>query len=232
MDKDSGRPGGLSSQATEPVPVSALRASIPDAELWPVYEFRPLPQHARGTVLRYAEGEWLPDDGEWDIAFVNYGAGVPRGLGVDLPYQRNIIWSGLTSHWSARHVDHPRLNPWHYMLRDGETEWGGPWGRDTHPNKRAYEKAMSHCCSINRCANGSGPEFKIGDPYIAAGLLRERDTKRVATFPERLICMFCGSRWEHAAQAIEARRAETGTGSVEDESAVGNADAPKDKPNG
>lgn len=29
-----------------------------------------------------------------------------------------------------------------------------------------------------------------------------------------------------AAQAIEARRAETGTGSVEDESAVGNADAP------
>ena len=38
------------------------------------------------------------------------------------------------------------------------------------------------------------------------------------------------------AQAIEARRAETGTGSVEDESAVGNADAPnssskKDNPN-
>lgn len=35
--------------------------------------------------------------------------------------------------------------------------------------------------------------------------------------------------WErlHAAQAIEARRAETGTGSVVDESAVGNADAPK-----
>lgn len=32
-NKDPGRPGGLSSQATEPVPVSALRASIPDAML-------------------------------------------------------------------------------------------------------------------------------------------------------------------------------------------------------
>ena len=35
MKEESGRPGGLSSQATEPVPVSALRASIPDADCLP-----------------------------------------------------------------------------------------------------------------------------------------------------------------------------------------------------
>lgn len=34
MVDENGRPGGLSSQATEPVPVSALRASIPDAGAW------------------------------------------------------------------------------------------------------------------------------------------------------------------------------------------------------
>src|SRR5690606_33850230 len=107
--------------------------------LHPVYEFRPLPDafptnFCRGKeVFRYADGQWLPDDGEYDIAFVSG----PFCLMVELPYQRNIIWSWLTGHWQANEPRHPHGNPWHYMLREGETEWGGNWGRDNHPNRRA-----------------------------------------------------------------------------------------------
>lgn len=167
------------------------------ADLWPVYEIRPLPQYQRGTVLRYADGDWLPDDGEWDLAFVCYGGGAPMALGVDVPYQRNIVWSGMTaSHWSASDPDHPRGgNPWHYMLREGETEWGGDWGRDRHLNRRAYDRAMSHCSSINRCANGSGARFESGNAWIEAGLLRERETKLIVSAPENLSCMYCGDAW-------------------------------------
>lgn len=173
--------------------------------LWPVYEFRPLPRHIGETLLRFADGQWIADDGEYDIAFVSYGLGPAFGLGIDLPYQKNIIWSGLTGHWTARDHDHPRNNPWHYMLRDGETEWGGAWHeRDVHPNMLARRKAMDHCCAINRCANGRGPRFEIGDPYIAAGLVRVRDTREVVTFPERPQCMYCGDAWSAKAAALEA----------------------------
>lgn len=171
-------------------------------DLWPVYEFRPLPEHSRGTVLRYADGAWIADDGEWDVAFVSYGASAPLGLYIRLPYQRNIIWSGLTSHWSDSVHEHPRANPWHYMLRDGETEWGGSWNRDAHPNERAGRSAMSKCCALNRCANGRGPEFRLGDPYISAGLVRERETKAVVQFPEKPVCVFCGDGWSDRIAAI------------------------------
>lgn len=193
--------------ALHPVFAEICEAHFPasgDAVLWPVYEFRPLPQHTGCTVLRYADGQWIPDDGEYDIAFVSYGGCAPWGLYVRLPYQKNILWSGLTQHWRGQDHNHPRGNPWHYMLRDGETEWGGDWSRDRHPNSRAGDKAQSHCCSLNGCANGRGPEFRIGDPYIAAGLLRERDTKRVVTFPDKLDCMFCGDRWQRDHAALKA----------------------------
>lgn len=165
--------------------------------LWPVYEFRPLPRYSRNTVSRYADGQWVPDDGEWDLAFMIIGPDGPLVLGVDLPYQKNIIWKGLTSHWSAQNVDHPRCNPWHYMLRDGETEWGGPWSRerDAHPNSRAYEAGMRRCCSLRGSASGTGPKFDVRDPYILAELLRERESREIVVPPARPVCMYCGEAW-------------------------------------
>jgi hypothetical protein len=80
------------------------------------------------------------------------------------------------------------------MLRDGETEWGGSWNRDSHTNSRAGSAAMTECCNRNRCANGHGPEFNICDPYIVLGLLRERDTKRTVEVPTPH-CMYCGEGW-------------------------------------
>lgn len=175
-----------------------MTAHIPEASgrmPFPVYEFRPTAKHSLGTVLRYANGAWVPDDGEWDLAFVSYGMGAPLGLYVDVPYQRNILWKGLTTSWQGHVAEHPNGNPWHYMLREGETTWGGPWHKDNHPNERAGREAMNKCCSINRCANGRGPKFEIGDPYIALGLLRNADTKQLVEQPRHLSCMYCGDAW-------------------------------------
>lgn len=155
--------------------------------LWPVYEFRPLPGDIKSDLRRYADGQWIPDDGEYDIAFSSWC----MAYGVDLPYQRNIIWQWVDRHSSAHEARHPRGNAWHYMLRDGTKEWGGKWGRDRHPNRIAYEAAMSFTVSRDRCANGRGPEMCAGDAYIAAGLLRERDSKRIVTPPDPRICMYC-----------------------------------------
>lgn len=213
-----------------PQAVSALRVGIANAAVWPVFEFRPLPDQMRGTVLRHNGGQWIADDGEHDVAFVCYGAGAPLGLYVDLPFQRNIVWGGLTSHWSGANYDHPRANPWHYMLCEGATEWGGEWGKDWHPNAKAGRDAMNHCCAINSCANGRGPKFEHGDPYFSLGLVRVRETGAVVVPPPALTCMYCGEGWERKlrAQGTSAGTAETGTGSGRQPAGpVGNADAPE-----
>lgn len=162
--------------------------------VWPVYEFRPLPDsfqdYGWGGVRRYADGAWLDDDGEHDLAFI--GGGVC--LYFAPPYQRNIVCSWLTTHWTGGVTGHPRGgNPWHYALRDGESDWGGEWGRDSHPNERAGRAGMDKVCSERRAASGRHVEFNANDPIIAAGLLRERDTKKVFEWPRNLACMYCGA---------------------------------------
>lgn len=156
----------------------------------PIYEFRPLPQTMRGTVLRYCGGEWAPDDGEYDLAFAMPDECVVYY--VDLPYQKNIVWSWLDQHWQRNNAAHPRGNPWHYMLRDAAKKWGGDWGRQNHENTRAGDSGMSHVCDLRGCSNGRGPEFTIGDPWIARGLVRDASTKEVVAFPKKFLCMYCG----------------------------------------
>lgn len=157
--------------------------------VYPVYEMRP-PKEAH-DVFRFNCGNWIPDDGEWDLAFYGYGT-APMAWYVDLPYHKNIAWSGLTTHWSGCVESHPGGNAWHYMLKGKTKTWGDTWDRDYHENKRAGDKAMDACCAKYRCANGRGPEFRIGDPFIQDGLLRNRETKQIVTFPEKFTCMYCG----------------------------------------
>ncbi len=158
--------------------------------LHPVYEFRPLPEALRPgfETYRFADGRWLPDDGEYDLAFVTHNI----CWMVDLPHQRNILWSWLDGHWTGSEPRHPRMNPWHYSLRDGAQDWGGNWDRDRHPNAMAGKSGMDFSCAANRCANGRSVRFELGDKHIAAGLLRERESKRVVEFPDDLSCMYCG----------------------------------------
>lgn len=160
-------------------------------QAWPVYELRPLPNSPRVWV-RYADGQWLPDDGEYDIAWASMIYGPPYALYVDLPYQRNIVWSWYDTSWGATEPRHPRGNAWHYMLREGTKTWGGDWKREQHPNVIAGRTAMDWVASQKSCANGIGARFSDRDDYIKAGLVRERESKRVVAPPSPRVCMYCG----------------------------------------
>ena len=167
----------------------------------PVYEFRPILSRFYGDIFRHNNGEWIVDDGEYDIAFAQPDDCM--AYCVDVPSRENIIWSWVVNgDWGARVVGHPGQNGWHYMLREGETEWGECWSTNCHVNKIAYEKAKDFVASKNRCANSRGPEFIINNPYISQGLLRLRDTKEVVVFPKIFKCMYCGDiDW----QAVEGK---------------------------
>lgn len=169
----------------------------PPGLLWPVYEFRPLPGFFRGAFRRYADGAWIEDDGEYDLAFIgmaNSEAGWTYSccLYFDPPYQKNIVCSWRGGPGNVGQVLHPDQNPWHYALRRNAKRWGGDWGRDAHPNRRAGSIGMSKMSSENGCSSGRHVEMRAGDPHIAAGLLRERDSKLVFTWPKSMTCMYCG----------------------------------------
>lgn len=163
-------------------------------ELFPVYEFRPLPglewlQH--GEIHRYADGAWLPDDGEYDLAFAVRGYGAGFWYGFNLPHHRNIMWSWTTGHWSGFEANHPRGNAWHYMLREGATDWGKPWESNKHPNHIANESANRWAIVGQSCCNGNYVDRKVHDQHIVAGLVRDRATKEILRPPEKLVCMYC-----------------------------------------
>lgn len=170
------------------------RAKMPDTRiveagtLWPVFEFRPLPNFARFGFLRYAEGRWIEDDGEHDLAFLTSNT----CLYVSLPYGKNTLWSWTTGHWSSYEVGHPRGNAWHYSLRDGAKTWGEKWDRDRHPNELAGRSGMSFASAKHRCANGRHINLYLDDPHILAGLVRNRETKETLRAPEAPVCMYCG----------------------------------------
>jgi hypothetical protein len=52
---------------------------------------------------------------------------------------------------------------------------------------------MDFVCKKMSCANGRGPDlFHIDDPYTKAGLLREKETKKILKFPKTMNCIYCG----------------------------------------
>jgi hypothetical protein len=162
--------------------------------LWPVYEFRPLPKiAANGDILRYNAGKWTPDDGEYDLAFIYNNI----CLMVELPYQKNIIWSWYDTHWGATEPRHPRRNAWHYALREGATDWGGDWRSYAHPNRRAGDSGMNKAADLHGYANGRHIEFKPPSQHIMAGLVRERETGKLLTIPTDIHCCFCGDEYRH-----------------------------------
>lgn len=166
----------------------------------PVYEFRPLQDFFIGAVRRYANGAWLPDDGEYDIAFIGHARSdnyrYPCCLYVAYSHQKNIVAGWTTGHWSAYEPLHPGGNAWHYSLKDGETEWGGDWGGRNHLNKKAGDSGMSKMSSENGCANGRSVDLrKPNDKHILAGLVRDHTTKELFQFPGRLVCMYCGAEY-------------------------------------
>lgn len=149
-----------------------------------VYEFRPI--KPLDKCLRYNNGRWTPDDGEYDLAFVGYW-GAPMGVYIHIR-GNNIAWK--MREWDNILINHREGTQWHYML-DGGREVVDV-NKDAHPNEAAGRSAMDKCCEIYRCANGDGPNFCVGDNHIAAGLVRERESKAIVTFPKIFNCMYCG----------------------------------------
>lgn len=160
-----------------------------------VYEFKPL---IKGRYLRYDNGKWTESDGsEYDLAFVGI-SDTCMAWYFNIERRENILWSWCKNgYWTAIVLEHPRNNAWHYQLKNKTTDWGEIHKDTTHPNYIAYRSAMDKCCSMYRCANGNGPEFKIGDKWIAKGLLREKNTKKIIKFPKIFNCMYCGkNNWK------------------------------------
>ena len=157
----------------------------------PVFEFRPLPGFFSGPFLRYAAGKWIEDDGEYDLAFASI-TGAPICLYVEHGYRKNIISSWLDGDWRAIEPRHPRGNAWHYALADGESEWGEGQDWSRHENYRGGREGMNYLCSKHGCANGRAVDLAAADdPHVAAGLVRDRETKEVFKHPEGR-CMYCG----------------------------------------
>jgi hypothetical protein len=163
--------------------------------VFPTYEFRPLPNVFRGEFKRYAEGKWIPDDGEYDLAFCGRAdGGYPLCFYVHVPSHENIVCSWFTRHWGDYEPKHPGGNAWHYALREGTKDWGNePSNYDGHPNRVADESGMSETSRIHGCANGDGVEFHPDDPHIKTGLLRDAKTKEVFQWPTGMRCMYCGT---------------------------------------
>jgi hypothetical protein len=161
------------------------------AYTFPVYEFRPLPTDRK--LLRYNNGNWIEDDGEFDICFITDDPGVPFCYTVKLPYRKNILWSwAKDGNWGAHVNKHPNGNAWHYMSRDGGSDISDSWERHNHPNIKIHDVGSKIVCDKRGACNGRGPEFHIGDKYIQAGLVRERTSKTVVKFPKVFKCIYCG----------------------------------------
>ena len=158
-----------------------------------VYEFRPLPDFFAGEFRRYAEGGWIPDDGEYDLAFIGKArvGYYSCCLMVEARGHEGILCAWLTTHWTENVSKHPKGNPWHYALREGFSDWGLSSDHNSE-NRRAGDSGMSKMASECGASNGSHVEFNIADKHIAAGLLRNRETKEVFVWPEGMKCMYCG----------------------------------------
>lgn len=160
-----------------------------------VYEFRPdklLVEH--GSLMRYNDGNWIDDDGEYDIAFFDKLA--PFFYGVNLSYRENLLWSWCKDmKWAAFVRNHPGGNAWHYMSCDGSEDMSKRFSRrerESHLNELSYNEARNRCSGKHGCANGRGVEFNVMDKTILSGLLRYRDTKEIITIPEIFKCIYCG----------------------------------------
>jgi hypothetical protein len=87
-------------------------------------------------MFRYADGQWIRDDGQADLAF--FGKAIPRGSQNWFPYAFGFEF--LVADDDGEYWDHPR----------------------GHPNTIAYESAMNECSKRYGCANGHS-EY---DPFI------------------------------------------------------------------
>jgi len=167
-------------------------------------------QHYRQGLLRYASGEWIPDDGKPDLAFVH---GV-FAYGVNLPYSTNILWSWrdleLTRQYVSGELSRFYISGWHFQTINN-THWKDfRWDshqRDSHPNTIAKKSAMDKCCSMHGCANGAGPELTLPNAWIERELLWIKSTMKLVKAPDNPICFLCLNNGKgHLLEALRSKK--------------------------
>ena len=161
--------------------------------------FRPLKQH--DNMLRYAEGSWIPDDGQPDMAFVYYDD-FPAVEYVNIPYNTNILWE-----WSEL-VD--RKAVWHYCTTNNR-DWGDYRfeERDRHPNEIADRSGFDKCCSLYHCANGRSISLTSDNDYIKLGRLIIQSTGKPVTKPDNIVCFLClNDGYGHQLRTLQSKKAQ------------------------
>lgn len=152
-------------------------------------------QHQSQGLLRYAQGQWIPDDGAYDLAFA-YGV---FAYGINLPDYTNIIWSwydiGLTLSWLPERLHEYASG--HHLYTIGNTPFNQDyhWDNSQHPNEVAFKSAMDKVCSIHHCANGRGAhltsERKDDVPWLREKRVLIQSTMQPVLIPENPICYLC-----------------------------------------
>jgi hypothetical protein len=148
-------------------------------------------KHEGQGLLRYADGKWIPDDGEPDLAFVH---GVVA-FGVRLPSYTNIIWEWLDLELTRSLIPEylrREVNGWHYMTTNNKAIHDHYWfDKEKHPNEIAHKSAMDKCCEIHSVANGRGPELWLDNEWIKRGLLYVKSTMTKIVAPDNPVCCLC-----------------------------------------
>lgn len=211
MEKDLGRPGGLSSLRDEASKLSSPKASIPDAD-WTKYTDR---RPKKGVV------EWRMASTGVDGLTVRFLAHMrERGAGY------TTTLSPIFDHWDGFKVHVPDGLEWRYPtsdidIKNHETKKGLVLeGLHNSPCPYCLEIPVWH--GVRRSGRGviiGAAPHEYNSWWLKccawAKTPHENDPRAMAD-----------KRNSALAKAIEAGTAETGTGSVH-ESAVGNADLPK-----
>lgn len=161
--------------------------------------FRPLKEHH--GMLRYADGSWIPDDGQPDLAFI-YRDTHPVVEYVRVPYYTNLLWQ-----WNEI-IDH--RGKWHYCTTDNE-HWDAFYfdERKQHPNEVASDSGMSKCCDMFGCANGESISIIEDNDYIKQGRLIIKSTGEPVRKPDNPVCFLClNNEYGHRLQKLQRQKEE------------------------
>jgi hypothetical protein len=149
--------------------------------------------HNNQPMLRYAKSKWIPDDGEYDLAFIQ---GV-FAYGINLPHNSNLLYSWRDIVTTRKWLEPCKLEKfttsWHYQTIDNkELVYWESKDRDNHPNEIASRSAMNKCSSINSVANGRCIDLmsKTDLPHRQGDIYIQRTMQPVSA-PENPTCYLC-----------------------------------------
>lgn len=159
--------------------------------------FRPLKNHS--GMLRYADGKWIPDDGQPDLAFIHYDQ-FPVVEYISMPYYTNLLWEW----WELQE----RKRVWHYCTTNNQDRADYRFEeRDKHPNEIAGRSGMNKCCDLYHCANGQSIHIDSDNEYINLEKLIIQSNGKPVTKQENPICFLClNNNYGHRLRELQSEK--------------------------